>query len=172
MDKFTVVVTEPIPPAGTQFLADADVEVVQLPTGSDEAALMEVAPGADAFITRGGIKVTHRIMEAYPRLRAVGVHGVGCDHVNLQAGRELGKIVFNTPSALTETVAEMTLALMLALTPRVVSADKAIRAGEWTRKYQDLIGSELIDKTTGIIGLGRIGAAVARRLKPFRAEML
>jgi len=172
MDKFTVVVTETIHPAGIQLLEEAGVEVMQLPPGSDEAALMEVAPGADALITRGSIRVTRRIMEASPRLRAVGVHGVGCDHVDLQAAGELGKIVLNTPSALTETVAEMTLALMLALTRRVVSADKAVRAGEWTRKYQDLIGSELMDKTIGIIGLGRIGAAVARRLKPFRAEMI
>lgn len=172
MEKFTVVVTEPIHPAGIKLLLDAGVEVVQLPPGSDEAALMEVAPGADAFITRGSIKVTRQIMEASPRLRAVGVHGVGCDHVDLPAAREIGKVVLNTPSALTETVAEMTLALMLALTRRVVSADKAVRAGEWTRKYRDLIGSELLDKTVGIIGLGRIGAAVARRLKSLRMELL
>lgn len=172
MEKFTVVVTEPIHPAGIKLLSDAGVEVVQLPPGSDEAVLMEVAPGADAFITRGSIKVTRQIMEASPRLRAVGVHGVGCDHVDLPAAREIGKVVLNTPSALTETVAEMTLALMLALTRRVVSADKAVRAGEWTRKYRDLIGSELLDKTVGIIGLGRIGAAVARRLKSFRMELL
>lgn len=172
MDKFTVVVTEPIHPAGIQLLADAGVEVVQLPPGSDEATLMEVAPGVDAFITRGSIKVTRQIMEASPRLRVVGVHGVGCDHVDLQAARELGKVILNTPAALTETVAEMTLALMLALTRRVVSADKAVRAGKWTRKYGDLIGSELLDKTIGIIGLGRIGAAVARRLKSFKMELL
>ena len=172
MDKFTVVVTETIHPAGIQLLADAGVEVVQLLPGSDEAALMEVAPGADAFITRGSIKVTRQIMEASPRLRVVGVHGVGCDHVDLQAARELGKVVLNTPAALTETVAEMTLALMLALTRRVVSADKAVRAGKWTRKYGDLIGSELLDKTIGIIGLGRIGSAVAHRLKSFRVELL
>jgi len=172
MERFTVVVTEPIHHAGIQLLADAGVEVVQLPPVSDEAALMEVAPRADAFITRGGIKVTREVMAASPRLRAVGVHGVGCDHVDLQAARDLGKVVLNTPSALTETVAEMTLALMLALTRRVVSADKAVRAGEWTRKYGDLIGSELMNKTIGIIGLGRIGAAVARHLKPFRVEIL
>jgi len=172
MERFTVVVTEPIHPAGIQLLEEAGVEVMQLPPGSDEADLKEVASRADALITRGGIKVTRDIMTASPRLRAVGVHGVGCDHVDLQASRELGKVVFNTPSALTETVAEMTLALMLALIRRVVSADKAVRAGEWTRKYGDLVGSELMGKTIGIIGLGRIGAAVASRLKPFGVELL
>ena len=171
MDRFTVVVTEPIHPAGIQLLEEARVDVVQLPPGSDEAALMEEAPRADALITRGGIRVTREMM-ASSRLRVVGVHGVGCDHVDLQAAKELGKVVFNTPSALTETVAEMALALMLALTRRVVSADRAVRAGEWTRKYGDLIGSELMGKTVGIIGMGRIGSAVARHLKPFRVELL
>jgi len=172
MDRPTVIVTEPIHPAGIRLLEEAGAEVVQLPPGSDERTLMEVAPRADALITRGGIRVTRAIMAASPRLRVVGVHGVGCDHVDLGAARDLGKVVLNTPSALTATVAEMTLALMLALTRRVVSADKAVRAGEWTRKYGDLIGSELMGKTVGIIGLGRIGAAVARRLKPFGVTLL
>ncbi|MFB0557949.1 MAG: 2-hydroxyacid dehydrogenase, partial [Candidatus Bathyarchaeia archaeon] len=75
-------------------------------------------------------------------------------------------------TALTETVAEMAVALMLALTRRVVSADKAVRAGEWSRKYGDLRGTEIMGKTVGIIGLGRIGSAVARRLKPFEVELI
>jgi phosphoglycerate dehydrogenase-like enzyme len=66
----------------------------------------------------------------------------------------------------------MTLALMLALTRRVVSADKAVRAGEWSRKYGDLRGTEIMGKTVGIVGLGRIGSAVARRLKPFGVELI
>ena len=172
MERFTVVIAEPIHQAGIQMLEEAGVEVVQLPPGSDEVALMEEAPRADAFITRGFIRVTREIMAASPRLRVVGVHGVGCDHIDLQAARELGKVVFNTPAALTEAVAEMTLALMLALTRRVVSADKAVRAGEWSRKFSDLIGSDLTGKTVGIIGLGRIGGAVAQRLKPFGVELI
>jgi phosphoglycerate dehydrogenase-like enzyme len=111
-------------------------------------------------------------MASSPKLKAVGVHGIGCDHVDLEAARELGKIVFNTPTALTETVAEMTMALMLALTRRVVSADKAVRAGEWSRKYGDLRGTEIMGKTVGIIGLGKIGSAVARRLKPFGVRLI
>jgi phosphoglycerate dehydrogenase-like enzyme len=92
--------------------------------------------------------------------------------VDLEAAKELKRIVFNTPAALTETVAEMAIGMMLALTRRVVSADKAVRAGQWTRKYGDLRGTELMGKTVGIIGLGRIGAAVARRLKPFEVELI
>ena len=172
MSRFTVIVTEPIHAAGIELLEESGVKVISLPPGADEASLQELAPEADALITRGGIKVTRETMASSPRLRAVGVHGIGCDHVDLEAARELGKVVFNTPAALTETVAEMTLALMLALTRRVVSADKAVRAGEWSRKYGDLRGMEIMGKTVGIVGLGRIGSAVARRLKRFSVELI
>jgi D-3-phosphoglycerate dehydrogenase len=172
MSRFTVIVTEPIHAAGIELLEESGVKVISLPPGADEASLQELAPEADALITRGGIKVTRETMVSSPRLRAVGVHGIGCDHVDLEAARELGKVVFNTPAALTETVAEMTLALMLALTRRVVSADKAVRAGEWSRKYGDLRGTEIMGKTVGIVGLGRIGSAVARRLKRFSVELI
>ena len=172
MDRFTVIVTEPIHAAGIELLESEGVEIISLPPGSDESSLQEAAPGADGLITRGGIRVTREIMASSPRLRAIGVHGIGCDHVDLGAAGDLGRIVFNTPTALTETVAEMAIAMMLGLTRRVVSADKAVRAGEWTRKYGDLRGTELMGKTVGIIGLGRIGAAVARRLKPFGVELI
>jgi D-3-phosphoglycerate dehydrogenase len=172
LEKFTVVVTEPIHQAGIEFLEERGVEVISLPPGSDIDALGEVAPDADGFITRGSIKVTREIMASSPRLKAVGVHGIGCDHVDLEAARELGKVVLNTPTALTETVAEMAMALMLSMTRRVVSADKAVRAGEWSRKYGDLRGVEVMGKTVGLIGLGKIGTATARRLKPFGVDLV
>ncbi len=172
MVKYTITVTEPIHPVGIRMLEERGCEVVSLPPGSDEGSLKEVAPDSDALITRGGIKVTREIMASSPRLKAVGVHGIGCDHVDLEAARELKKIVLNTPTALTETVSEMAIALMLALSRRIVSADKAVRAGEWSRKYGDLRGTEIMGKTIGIIGLGRIGSAVARRLKPFEVDLV
>ncbi|MDP2900512.1 MAG: NAD(P)-dependent oxidoreductase, partial [Candidatus Bathyarchaeota archaeon] len=172
MPKWTVVVTEPINEAGVRLLEGRGVEVIGLPPGSGEDALLAVAPRADGFITRGGIRVTREIMEASPRLRAVGVHGIGCDHVDLAAARELGKVVLNTPDALTVTVAEMTIAMMLSMTRRIAAADRAVREGGWARKYGDLIGAELMGKTVGLVGLGRIGAATARRLKAFDVRLL
>jgi D-3-phosphoglycerate dehydrogenase len=169
---WTVVVTEPINEAGLRLLEAKGVKVVSLPSGANEDALMRVAPEADAFITRGGVKVTREIMVASPRLRAVGVHGIGCDHVDLAAARELGKVVLNTPDALTVTVAEMAIALILSMTRRIASADKATRRGGWGRKYGDLIGVELMGKTVGLIGMGRIGAATARRLRAFDVRLL
>ena len=172
MSKWTVLITEPINEAGVRFLEERSVKVLSLPTGANEEALMRIAPEADALITRGNIRVTRDIMKASPRLRAVSVHGIGCDHVDLTAARELGKVVLNTPDALTITVAEMTIALMLSMTRRITAADKAMRTGGWERKYSDLIGVELMGKTVGLVGMGRIGAATARRLKAFDVKLI
>ncbi len=157
MTAHKVIVTEPIHQAGVELLERNGIEVVQLPPGSDEETLQAEAPKAAALITRGGVKVTRGFMESAPLLKAVGVHGIGCDHVDLEAASELGKVVLNTP---------------FALARRVVSADKAVRAGEWHRKYGDLRGIEVMGKTVGIDGLGKIGAATARRLKSFGVKLL
>jgi D-3-phosphoglycerate dehydrogenase len=172
LPEWTVVVTEPINEAGVRLLEARGVKVIHLPSGSKEDALAGVAPGADGLITRGGVRVTREIMVSSPRLRVVGVHGIGCDHVDLPAARELGKVVLNTPDALSVTVAEMAIAMMLSMTRRIAAADGAVRTGGWDRKYSDLIGVELMGKTVGLIGLGRIGAATARRLKAFDVNLL
>ncbi|MBS7637622.1 hydroxyacid dehydrogenase [Candidatus Bathyarchaeota archaeon] len=170
--KFTVLVTEPIHPDGVRLMEEKGLNVISLQPGSEEEDLLREVIEADALVTRGGLRVTREAMTASRRLRAIGVHGVGVDHIDLQAARELDIVIFNTPTALTETVAEMTIALMLSLMRRIVPADKAVRCGQWNRKYTDLIGTELMGKTVGIIGLGRIGSAVARRLSSFGVRML
>ncbi|MBN2334673.1 hydroxyacid dehydrogenase [Candidatus Bathyarchaeota archaeon] len=172
MPGFTVVVTEPINRAGVDLLRAEGVDVVELPPGSSGDALTEIIEGVDGLITRGSIKITRGIMEKGKRLKVVGVHGIGCDHVDLEAARELGKAVCNTPDALTVTVAEMTMATMLSAVRNIVAADKAVRRGEWNRKYSDLIGGELAGKTVGIVGLGRIGTATAARVKAFDADVV
>ena len=171
MSDIAVIVTEVINPAGVEYLKDRGVNVIELPPGSTEEALAGLIPDADGLITRGSIKITREMMESSPRLKVVGVHGIGCDHVDLVAARELGKGVCNTPDAVTVTVAEMAMATTLALLRNVVSADKAVRAGEWKRKYSDLIGVELAGMRVGIIGMGRIGKATAVRMQAFGAEI-
>jgi D-3-phosphoglycerate dehydrogenase len=170
--KFTVIVTEPVNEAGIRLLGERNVNIIQMSPGSKEGDLLKIVSKADGLITRGSIMVTREMMAASPQLKAIGVHGMGYDHVDIVAAMELGKMVFNTPDALTVSVAEMTLAMMLALTRRVVAADKAVRAGDWNRKYNDLIGADLAGRTVGLIGIGRIGAAVARRLKAFDVDLL
>ena len=172
MAKLTVIVTEPINEAGISLLGKRNVNIIQMPPGSREADLLKIVSKADGLITRGSILVTREMMAASHQLKAIGVHGMGYDHIDMDAARELGKVVFNTPDALTVSVAEMTLALILALTRRIVAADKAVRAGDWNRKYGDLIGVDLAGRTIGLIGLGRIGSAVARRLKAFDVRII
>jgi D-3-phosphoglycerate dehydrogenase len=171
LSEITVIVTEPINRMGVEYLKEGNVNVIELPPGSTEETLALHISEADGLITRGSIKVTRGLMEANPRLKVVGVHGIGCDHVDLVAAKELGKTVCNTPDALTVTVAEMAMALTLALLRNVVTSDKAVRKGQWSRKYSDLIGAELAGKKVGIIGLGRIGEATARRMQAFNAEV-
>lgn len=156
---------------GVEYLKEKGVKVIELPPGSNENTLALKAGEADGLITRGSIKITRNLMEQNPRLKAIGVHGIGCDHVDLEAAKELGRVVCNTPDALTVTVAEMAMALTLSLLRNVVSADKAVRAGQWSRKYSDLIGAEIAGKKVGIIGLGRIGEATAHRMQAFGAEI-
>lgn len=172
MAKLTVIVTEPINKVGISLLGSRNVNIIQMPPGSNEGDLLKIVSKADGLITRGSILVTKEMMAASPQLKAIGVHGMGYDHVDIDAARELGKVVFNTPDALTVSVAEMTLALILSLTRRIVAADKAVRAGDWNRKYGNLIGVDLAGRTVGLIGLGRIGTAVARRLKAFDVRII
>ncbi len=171
MSDITVIVTEVINQAGVAYLNERGVNVIELPPGSTEETLAGMITEADGLITRGSIAITRELMELSPRLKVVGVHGIGCDHVDLAAAKELGKVVCNTPDAVTVTVAEMAMATTLALLRNVVSADKAVRAGEWKRKYSDLIGVELAGMKVGIIGMGRIGKATAVRMQAFGARI-
>lgn len=125
----------------------------------DEDALLEQVPPVDGIIVRNW-KVTRRVMEAAPRLRVVGRHGIGVDQIDTKAARELGIVVVNTPGAATESVAEHSVGLMIALAQHVVQADRAMRAGDWQARY-DLTGRDLQHKILGIVGCGRIGTRVA-----------
>jgi D-3-phosphoglycerate dehydrogenase len=156
---------------GVEYLKEKNVNVIELSPGSTSDTLAAQISGADGLITRGSIKITRKLMKSSPRLKVVGVHGFGCEHVDLKAAKELGKTVCNTPDAHTVTVAEMAMALTMALLRNVVSADKAVRNNEWKRKYSDLIGVELAGKKVGIIGLGRIGMTTAKRMQAFDAKV-
>lgn len=171
MSDITVIVTEPMNQMGLDYLREKGVNVIELPPGSSGDDLAKLIANADGLMTRGSIKITRELMESSPRLKVVGVHGIGCDHVDLETARELGKVVCNTPDALTVTVAEMAMAMTLALLRNVVSADKAVRNDQWKRKYSDLIGAELAGKKVGIVGMGRIGEATAKRMKAFDAKV-
>ena len=114
-----------------------------------------------ALIVRGRTKVSAQLLQAASQLRVVGRAGVGVDNIDLAAAKAQGVIVVNTPQATTLAVAELTLALLLALARLIPQADAAMKSGQWLKNQ--LVGIELNGKVLGLIGMGNIGAAVAQR---------
>jgi len=168
---FTIVVIEPIHADGIEILKEFG-KVIQLHPGSTWKDLLRISKKADAFVTRGFIKIPQEVFEAAESLKVIGVHGVGVDHIDLDFAKKRGIKIVNTPAALTDTVAEFTLGLMFSLLRKIPMADAAVRRGKWNKKFNDLVGADLTGKTVGIIGLGRIGSAVAKRLRAFNVNLI
>ncbi len=117
--------------------------------------------------------IDRELIDSSSRLRAISNYAVGCDNVDLHAASGRGIPVGHTPDVLTETTADFTVGLMLALARRVVEGEAAVRRGEWlTWEPAFLLGRDLHEATVGIVGYGRIGRAVADRLRGFRCRIL
>jgi D-3-phosphoglycerate dehydrogenase len=144
--------------AGKQVLAEK-AEIL-FARSLDEDDLIEQVKDIDALIIRANGAVSIRLMDAAPGLKVVGRHGVGLDTIDLDAAKERGIVVCNTPVANVESVAEQAVGLMLAISKHIARADKAIREGGWQVRHE-YIGQELWGRTLGLIGLGRIGGRVA-----------
>ena len=127
----------------------------------EESSLIQEAKEIDGIIIRANGKVTRKMMEAAPKLRVVGRHGVGVENVDLEAATEKGIWVVNTPDANDISVAEHFFGLALILSKMLKKGEMALREGRWEARYQ-YIGNELHGKTLGILGFGRIGMAVGR----------
>lgn len=138
-----------------------------------EEQLIEVGRDADALVTLLTDPVTERVLEACSKLKIVAQYAVGYDNVDLEAARARGIVVSNTPDVLTDATADMAIALLLAAVRRVVPADRYVRDGRFKRWETDLmLGPDLHEKTIGIVGLGRIGAATARRAVGFGMDVI
>lgn len=128
-----------------------------------DAALRERVRG---IVTRGNYAVPRSVIERLPRLGVIASMGVGYDLVDLAAAREHGVLVSNTPQVLNAAVAELCIGLLLSLLRRLPQADRHVRSGAWKEGVFPLT-STLAGKRVGIVGLGRIGKDIARRLEPF-----
>ena len=167
-----ILVAEPIAPAAHQHLAAAhDTEVRLGLARHDLMELLAEGGGWDALVVRSQTQVDAELLaSAAPRLGVVGVASVGIDRIDIDAATRAGVMVVNAPTGNTIAAAEHTMALMLALLRHVPSADASVRGGDWQRTRYT--GRELRDKVLGIIGLGKIGKAVARRAAGFEMRVI
>ena len=167
MSGAVVVATRALPePSLSTLLPEFDVRVLGYAPSELELAA-EVAD-ADALITLVSDPVTEKVLEAGSKLKIVAQFAVGVDNIDRAAAAARGIIVTHTPNALTDATADLTLALLLALTRRIVEGDQMVRSGRFAGWAPDLLlGTELKGKVLGIAGPGRIGRGVARRAKAF-----
>jgi glyoxylate reductase len=127
----------------------------------------------EAIIPMGAHPIPEPVIAAAPRLRIVAVAAVGYNIVDVAAATRRGILVTNTPGVLTDTTADMAWALMLGVARRVPESDRFVRAGKWTGVYwSQLMGADVHGATLGVIGLGRIGQAIARRAQGFGMRVL
>lgn len=139
---------------------------------ADKAAfLAEHGANIRGVATRGELGASRAIIEALPRLEIVSVYGVGTDAVDLNAARERGLRVTNTPDVLTKDVADLGVAMMLALSRGVVAAEAWVKSGNWARKGGFPLKSRVHGKRAGVLGLGRIGFELAKRLAAFDMDI-
>ncbi|MBI3750237.1 MAG: hypothetical protein HY263_01105 [Chloroflexi bacterium] len=158
-----VLVAERIAREGLELLA-ARHEVDER-LGLDPAGLRAAIPPYHALVVRSQVQVDAAVIAAGTSLRLVARAGVGLDNIDVEAARAAGLTVLNAPDGNTIAAAEHTLALLLAVARRIPAADASVRAGEWQRA--PFGGTELRGKTLGVVGLGRIGLAVAERARAF-----
>lgn len=157
--KYKILMYEQMHSGGTSYL-EKSCELIYA-RSLNEDVLKAQAAEVDAIIIRANGAVSCDIIQAAPRLRVIGRHGVGLDAIDLEAARQKGVRVVYTPTANTESVAEHFVALALMLAKKMRAADIALRTGDWKARYE-LIGTELHGKTLGVMGFGRIGQQTAK----------
>ncbi|MGE5178155.1 MAG: hydroxyacid dehydrogenase, partial [Bacteroidota bacterium] len=163
-----VLVSDPLSPRAVAMLRSAPGFLVEEVRGKTEEELLPLVATIDAWIVRGATKVTRRLIDAAPQLQWIARAGAGLDNIDTAAASERGIGVLNVPGANAVAVAELVFGLLLALFRRIPAADAALRRGEWEKSRAQ--GRELRGKTLAILGLGKIGSAVAHRARAFEME--
>lgn len=135
-----------------------------------EDELCEIIGEYDGIITRSQTRITKKVIEAADNLKVIGRAGVGIDGIDLEAATRRGITVVNTPESNTIAACEHAIALMLSVTRCIPQAHQSIQEGRWDRK--SFTGIQLLDKTVGIIGVGRVGSNVAKRLQAFNMRTI
>jgi len=165
-----ILVADPLNPEAFEELKSVPDFEVTLKTGMDEEELIKTIPDYNAAVVRSATKVTKKAIEAASNLEIIVRAGIGLDNIDVAAAQEKGIQVANTPAATSVSVAEHTLGLMIATVRNHGQANLSMKQHKWEKKA--LSGTELYEKTLGIIGMGRIGQEVAKRALAFGMKVI
>ena len=155
-----VLICDATDPKALKMIEEAGIEVVNQPDITPEE-LLKAIPDYPCMVVRSRTKVTKEVLDAGTSLKAVVRAGVGLDNIDVGYAKEKGIKVLNTPTASTQSVAELTIAYLMALARNIPLMTASMKAGKWEKK--SFVGVEVAGKTLGLIGSGRIGSAVAER---------
>jgi glyoxylate reductase len=170
-----VFVTRRIPKEGLDLLKmkyEVDVWADEYPPSTEE--IVKRSSECSGIITLLSDKINGDILDRLPNLRVIAQYAVGYDNIDIKEATRRGIVVTNTPGVLTETTADLAWALIMATSRRVVEADRFVRQKKWNVAWgpQFLLGTDIYGSTLGIVGMGRIGQAVARRASGFDMKLL
>lgn len=170
MTDLKILVADKLSDKGLAYLAAQDGVTVDSRPGLSEEELASIVGEYDGMIIRSGAKVTANVLAEPGRLKAIARAGVGVDNIDVTVASEKGVLVMNTPDGNTISTAELTVTLMMALSRKIAPASASLREGKWERKLFQ--GTQLAGKTLGVIGMGRIGRAVANRAAALQMNVL
>ena len=165
-----VLITDKLAREGIDIINAADGVEAVVKTGISEDELASIIGEYDGLIIRSDTKVTAKVLANPGKLKGVARAGVGVDNIDVKEATRKGILVMNTPGGNTLSAAEHTMALMLAMSRNVVPACNSLKSGAWDRKKYT--GNQLNRKVLGLIGLGRIGMAVAQMARGFNMKVL
>ncbi len=164
-----VLICDATDPKALKLIEEAGIEVVNQPDITPEE-LIKVIPDYPCMVVRSRTKVTKEVIDAGTGLKAIVRAGVGLDNIDVAYAKEKGVLVLNTPSASTQSVAELTIAYLMALARNIPLMTASMKAGKWDKKK--FVGVEVSGKTLGLIGSGRIGKAVADRASALGMDVI
>ncbi|HOF19056.1 MAG TPA: hydroxyacid dehydrogenase, partial [Phycisphaerae bacterium] len=170
MNKIKMLVADKLSKVGIEWLEAQDDVEVTVKAGLPPEELAKIVGEYDGMIIRSGVKVTADVLASPGRLKGIARAGVGVDNVDVPVATAKGIIVMNTPGGNMLATAELTMTLMLALSRKISPANASLKAGKWDRKSFE--GTQLSGKTLGVVGMGRIGKAVASRAAAFEMRVL
>ena len=170
MSKPKVLVSDPISQTGVDALAEGGLLDVTFSPGLPHEELLKIIPEFSALVVRSQTKVGADGIAAAKNLKAIGRAGVGVDTVDVDAATQRGIVVMNTPGGNTVSTAEHAFSLLVSVARKIPQADASVKSGKWDRK--SFQGVELNGKTLAILGMGRIGAEVAKRALAFGMRVL